>query len=118
MPNQVDLYDNAYAKVEHDLYRTIRTETYGQDLGQTSWVTTEESERIPALLLLNSNSVVVDIGCGSGLYDLYVAKQLGCRITGLDVNPNAIASANQLPADSPIGSLLPFPHLHASPATQ
>ena len=40
MPSPVDLYDNAYARVEHDLYRLIRTDTNGQDLGQTSWVST------------------------------------------------------------------------------
>ena len=50
MPNQVDLYDSAYARIEHDLYRQIRTETYGHDLGQTSWVTSEESQSIPRLL--------------------------------------------------------------------
>ncbi len=114
MPNQVDLYDNAYAKVEHALYRTIRTETYGQDLGQTSWVTTEESDLIPALLKLNSNSVVLDIGCGSGLYDLYLATRLGCRITGLDVNPHAIVSANQLAATSALDTIARFEHCDVS----
>ena len=98
MSSQVDLYDNAYARVEHPLYQTIRTETYGQDLGQTSWVTSDESALIPVLLNLNSSSVVLDIGCGSGAYSLYVAERLGCSITGLDVNPHAIASASQLAA--------------------
>jgi SAM-dependent methyltransferase len=114
MPNPVDLYDNAYAKVEDDLYRTIRTETYGQDLGQTSWVTTEESDRIPALLKLDSNSVVLDIGCGSGLYDLYLARRLGCRITGLDVNPHAIASATQLAAASALEAIARFENCDVS----
>jgi len=116
MPNQVDLYDNAYARVEDDLYRTIRTETYGQDLGQTSWVTAEESDLIPALLKLNSNSVVLDIGCGSGLYDLYLAKKIGCRITGLDVNSHAIASATQLAAASALDSIATFEHCDVSAA--
>jgi hypothetical protein len=36
MPTKVDLYNNAYVRVEHDLYRQVRIETYGQDLGLTS----------------------------------------------------------------------------------
>jgi len=39
--HQVDLYDNAYGKYESDIYRHVRRETYGEDFGQTSWVTTE-----------------------------------------------------------------------------
>jgi ubiquinone/menaquinone biosynthesis C-methylase UbiE len=108
MSSHVDLYDNAYAKVEHELYRTIRTETYGQDLGQTSWVTSNESGLIPELLKLNSNSVVLDVGCGSGAYALYVAKRLGCPITGLDANPHAIASASQLAAACALDGLALF----------
>ncbi len=96
MPNQVDLYDNAYAKVQAEIYREIRTETYGQDLGQTSWVTSRESDLIPSILNLKSDSHVLEVGCGSGLYAIYIAKRLRCRITGLDINPNAITSATQL----------------------
>src|SRR5438094_8355438 len=43
MPAKVELYDSAYANYQLALYRQIRLETYGEDLGQTSWVTTEES---------------------------------------------------------------------------
>ena len=40
-----DLYNNAYGNYASDPYRHVRIETYGQDFGQTSWVTTEESNR-------------------------------------------------------------------------
>ncbi len=46
----VDLYNTAYGNYERDLYREVRLETYGEDFGQTSWVTTEESHEIPRLL--------------------------------------------------------------------
>ena len=41
MSGTVDLYDNAYSHCDADVYRDIRLETYGQDLGQASWATTE-----------------------------------------------------------------------------
>lgn len=114
MPGRVDLYDNAYAKQEHDLYRIIRTETYGQDLGQTSWVSTEESNCIPTLLKLNRDSLVLDLGCGSGAYALYVAHRVGCRVIGLDVNPRAIASATQLAGGAARDGLARFEQCDAS----
>jgi tRNA A58 N-methylase Trm61 len=63
---RVDLYNNAYGNYERDLYREVRLETYGEDFGQTSWVTTEESHEIPRLLGLTSACSVLEIGCGSG----------------------------------------------------
>ncbi|HKO14536.1 MAG TPA: class I SAM-dependent methyltransferase [Acidobacteriaceae bacterium] len=114
MTSRVDLYDNAYARVEHELYRLIRAETYGQDLGQTSWVTTEESERIPLLLGVKRESRVLDIGCGSGMYAIHLAKQVGCRVTGVDVNPHGIAGAAQLAAASGLGGLAQFEQCDAS----
>ena len=108
MASKVDLYDNAYARAEHELYRAIRTETYGQDLGQTSWVSTEESERIPVLLNLTSVSAVLDVGCGSGLYAMHLAERLRCRITGVDANPHAVAGASQLAAAAGLNGLAQF----------
>src|SRR6266481_4814001 len=52
MSAKVELYDSAYSNYESDVYRQVRFETYGEDLGQTSWVTTEESNQIPELLEL------------------------------------------------------------------
>jgi SAM-dependent methyltransferase len=98
MPPPVDLYNSAYSNYDLDVYREIRLETYGVDLGQTSWVTTEESSEIPQALNLNSKSSALEIGCGSGRYALQVAETIGCRIVGVDINESAIHTANQLAA--------------------
>ena len=66
MSPKLDLYNNAYGNYESDAYREVRIETYGEDLGQTSWVTTEESAGIPELLALERDSYVLEVGCGSG----------------------------------------------------
>jgi SAM-dependent methyltransferase len=99
MTGKVDLYDSEYGNYESDVYQQVRIETYGVDFGQTSWVTTEESTQIPTLLELNSNSSVLEIGCGSGVYALHIAKTIGCSITGLDINAFGIHNANQLALD-------------------
>jgi len=92
----VDLYDSSYGHYALSAYGEIRQETYGEDYGQTSWVTTEESYEIPNLLKLSDKSSVLEIGCGSGGYAVYLAKSAGCRILGLDINAEGIRNANVL----------------------
>jgi SAM-dependent methyltransferase len=93
---KVDLYDSAYGNYELDAYRLVRIDTYGEDFGQTSWVTTEESNEIPQLLDLRRNSSVLEVGCGSGGYALHLAEKVGCRLVGLDIHAAGVRNANQL----------------------
>jgi cyclopropane fatty-acyl-phospholipid synthase-like methyltransferase len=79
---KVDLYDSAYGNYVSDTYRQVRIETYGEDLGQTSWVTTEESNEIPHLLDLRPNSSVLEVGCGSGGYALHLAERWVVALSG------------------------------------
>ena len=92
----VDLYNNAYSHYADGLYCQIRMETYGEDFGQTSWATTEESHAIPRMLHLNRQSRVLEIGCGSGRYALFVAETVGCHVLGVDINSAGIANCRQL----------------------
>jgi SAM-dependent methyltransferase len=96
VPAKVDLYNSAYGNYESDPYRFVRVETYGQDLGQTSWVTTAESLEIPRVLDLRRDSSVLEIGCGSGGYAVNVAGKVVCRVVGLDINEAGIRNARQL----------------------
>src|SRR5438045_9256168 len=86
MEATVDLYDSSYGNYALTAYSEIRFDTYGEDYGQTSWVTTAESHEIPKLLQLSSSSSVLEIGCGSGGYAVHLGKRIGCQGVGLDVN--------------------------------
>jgi SAM-dependent methyltransferase len=114
MSTKVDLYDNAYAKYGSEVYRQIRVETYGQDLGQTSWVTHEESSEIPRMLHLEASSSVLEIGCGSGAYALQLAGTIGCSIAGVDVNESGVQNANQLAETAGLAGRARFQHVDAS----
>ena len=108
MSAKLDLYNSSYGNYERDVYREVRQETYGEDFGQTSWVTTEESHEIPRLLELTSNSSVLEIGCGSGRYALYVAEVTGCRVVGLDLNSEGIRNASALAERQNLSSQVHF----------
>jgi ubiquinone/menaquinone biosynthesis C-methylase UbiE len=108
MPPKVDLYNAAYVNAAAQVYEEVRTETYGQDFGQTSWVTTAESDEIPRALGITRDSLVLEIGCGSGQYALHVAETTGCRITGVDVNEAGVRNANRLAQERTMGARVQF----------
>lgn len=114
MSRKVDLYDSAYGNYESATYRQVRIETYGEDFGQTSWVTTEESNAIPQLLGLRSDSFVLELGCGSGGYALHLAEKVGCRLIGLDTNKPGVRNANQLALARGLASQVRFEECDAS----
>jgi ubiquinone/menaquinone biosynthesis C-methylase UbiE len=108
MPGAVDLYDNAYAHYDAEVYRQVRLETYGEDLGQTGWACTAESAEIPRKLQITSDSYVLEVGCGSGRYALQVASTVGCRLLGFDLNAPGIHNANQLAAGQNLAAKVQF----------
>lgn len=114
MPQKVDLYDSAYANYGANVYQQVRVETYGEDFGQTSWVTTEESSEIPQLLELRPDSSVLEMGCGSGGYALHLAEKAGCRLVGIDINEPGVHNANQLALARGLASQVRFEQWDAS----
>jgi SAM-dependent methyltransferase len=40
--NRIDLYNTAYAHYANDVEAAVRKETYGEDIGQSSWITAAE----------------------------------------------------------------------------
>jgi cyclopropane fatty-acyl-phospholipid synthase-like methyltransferase len=86
----VDLYGTAYGNFSAECLEQVRRETYGEDFGQSSWVTDDEYRRFFRLLELAATDHVLDVGCGSGGPALFLARELGCRVTGVDVNEAGI----------------------------
>jgi SAM-dependent methyltransferase len=108
MEAKVDLYNSSYGNYTLDAYSEIRFETYGEDHGQTSWVTTAESHEIPKLLQLSSSSSVLEIGCGSGGYAVHLAKRIGCQLVGLDINAEGVRNAKALAEKDKFGARVKF----------
>ena len=104
----VDLYNTSYENFAARVQAAVRVATYGEDLGQSSWMTAAELRRFIQLLKLSSSSHVLEVGCGSGGTALYVARKVGCHITGLDINEHGIKNANSLARQQGLDALVQF----------
>jgi len=92
----VDLYNTSYDNFSVEAQRKVRAETYGEDIGQSSWMSADELRYFIRLLELNPSSNVLEVGSGSGGPALFLVETAGCRITGLDINEFGINNANEL----------------------
>jgi len=99
MSNQVDLYNSTYSNFQDRVLAEIRRETYGEDIGQNSWITTDEYDTFYSWLGISAGDHLLEIASGSGGPALYLARKFQCQITGLDINEEGIKTANQQALD-------------------
>jgi SAM-dependent methyltransferase len=95
-PPSVRHYDANYGNFQMELYEQIRREAFGDDIGQNSWLTSDEQDRFIPWLNLSQDKVMLDVACGSGGPALRIAEKTGCSIVGIDVHEQAISTANSL----------------------
>ena len=104
MASPVDLYNNTYSNFQQQVLADIRRETYGEDIGQNSWITADEYDAFCDWLYLSPGERLLEVASGSGGPALYLAKKFDCRITGLDINEDGVKTANQQALDAGITS--------------
>lgn len=89
-------YDANYGNFETELYSEIRRESFGDDIGQNSWLTAEEQDMFLGWLDLSAGKTLLDVACGSGGPALRIAASTGCSLVGIDLHEQAIATAKSL----------------------
>lgn len=104
----VNLYDNHYDRFDEEVYRAIRRETYGEDLGQSSWITAEECRRFCERLGIRAEHRVLEVACGSGGVATRIAETTGAEVVGIDVNAFAIGAAQSKVTAPNAGTRLEF----------
>ena len=92
----VNLYDNVYGDFASAAEAAVRRETYGEDMGQSSWLTADEWLRFADKLRIDAGSTVLEVGSGSGGPAVYLAAARGCRLTGVDINEHGVRNATAL----------------------
>jgi SAM-dependent methyltransferase len=89
----VDLYGASYRNFASALYADIRREAFGEDIGQTGWLSAKEQDLFIAWLGLSRAARLLDVACGSGGPTLRIAEKTGGPVFGLDLHAEGIASA-------------------------
>jgi cyclopropane fatty-acyl-phospholipid synthase-like methyltransferase len=91
-------YNANYGNFQTDLYSQIRSEAFGEDIGQNSWLTSDEQDRFLEWLDLSSGKRLLDVACGAGGPALRIAAITGCSVVGIDVHEQAVTTASSLAA--------------------
>jgi len=89
-------YNANYGNFQTELYANIRREAFGEDIGQNSWLTTDEQDRFLEWLDLSPGKILLDVACGAGGPALRIAVVTGCSVVGIDAHEDAIATAKSL----------------------
>lgn len=114
MTSQVDLYDSHYGRLGTDAQSEVRRETYGEDLGQASWITAEEAREWFDRLALGPGGRALEVACGSGGVTCAMARHTGAAAIGIDINEHAIAAALQRAERAGLSGLVTFRTADAS----
>jgi SAM-dependent methyltransferase len=91
-------YNANYENFQTELYAQIRREAFGEDIGQNSWLTSDEQDRFLKWIDLSPTSTVLDVACGAGGPALRIAATTGCSVVGIDVHEQAVTTASSLAA--------------------
>jgi SAM-dependent methyltransferase len=110
----VNLYDNVYGDFAGSAEVAVRQETYGEDLGQSSWLTAREWLEFADSLGVRPGSEVLEVGCGSGGPAAYLAGARECRVTGVDINEHGVRNARALAAAQGLAGRTRFEVIDAS----
>jgi cyclopropane fatty-acyl-phospholipid synthase-like methyltransferase len=108
MKPKVELYSGTYQKYAEELYRDIRNETYGEDIGQTSWLTADEYRGFFSMLKLSPDKKVLEIATGSGGPAVFMVKETGCHLTGIDINENGVHNAKKIAKKNALSEQMEF----------
>lgn len=95
-----DHYNARYAShVESPTRQRIRRDVYGDeyptDADPRSFITLTELHSLADALQIGPGQAFVDLGCGHGGPGLWVARETGASLVGIDLSRSAIASAAQ-----------------------
>jgi len=92
---KIDHYGANYGQFAARIYAEIRAAAFGEDIGQSSWLTADEHDCFISWLELDSESRLLDVACGSGGPSLRAARRSGCRVHGIDLHDDAVKTARR-----------------------
>ena len=81
--------------VFHRIWRAAYGDDYPEEAEPHSFVTKTDLARMAHGLAIGSGSILADLGCGRGGPGLWLARETGADLIGIDQSPTAIEQAAQ-----------------------
>ena len=116
LPPAAGHYNANYGNFQTELYAQIRREAFGEDIGQNSWLTSDEQDRFLEWLGLSPGKTLLDVACGAGGPALRIVATTGCSVVGIDVHEQAITTARALAAQRGLAERAEFRYTDATRA--
>ena len=113
-PPSAGHYNANYGNFQTQLYAQIRKEAFGEDIGQNSWLTSDEQDRFLEWLDLSPRKTLLDVACGAGGPALRIAASTGCSVVGIDVHEQAVTTASSLAAQRGLAERAEFRSIDAT----
>ncbi len=110
---KVDHYGATYEQFAAKTYAAVRQRAFGEDIGQTGWLSREEHDLFLSWLALKPGAQLLDVACGSGGPTLRAARLTGCRVLGVDIHPDAVRTAQQQASEADLSHLAEFRQVDA-----
>jgi cyclopropane fatty-acyl-phospholipid synthase-like methyltransferase len=107
-------YNTNYGNFQTELYAQIRHEAFGEDIGQNSWLTSDEQDRFLQGLDLSPEKTLLDVACGAGGPALRIAAATACSVIGIDVHEQAVRTASSLAAQRGLAERAEFRAMDAT----
>ena len=114
MSGTINLYDNVYSDFGSRAEAEVRREAFGEDIGQSSWLTAAEWLRFADQTQVREGSRVLEVGSGSGGPAVYLASARGCRVTGVDINQHGVRNGARLAGEWGVANHVTFVVLDAA----
>jgi len=114
MAQSVDLYDNVYGDYDSRAEAVVRRQTYGEDIGQSGWMSADEWLGFADQLQVEKASHVLEVGSGSGGPAVHLAAARQCRVTGVDINERGVRNGECLAATRGLADRVSFRVVDAS----
>ena len=111
--SKVDHYGATYGQFAAEVYALVRAQAFGEDIGQTGWLTVDEQDLFISWLGLDRQRALLDVACGSGRPTLRVARVIGCRVHGVDIHADAVKAARTQAQQTGLGDRAVFDQLDA-----
>jgi SAM-dependent methyltransferase len=92
----------------------VRQAAFGEDIGQSSWMTGADWLRFADLAHVGDGSHVLEVGSGSGGPAVHLASARGCRVTGVDLNEHGVSNGERLATAGGVADRVAFHVVDAS----